>query len=322
MHRCRIYGLGLSVNVPIAGLRGLAPPERVDVTLTLGPLPERVAGASSVFRDRYVSPDLDESGVPAVRVSLREDGEFHRISYADGTHVVVDVAGENVWAEGPPRAGIEDTATYLLGPALGFVLRLRGTTCLHASAVAIDGRAVAFVGGAGAGKSSLAAAFAQLGHPVLTDDVAPLTDRGARFEVQPAYPRVRLWPDSVDALFGSPDELPVITPGWEKRFLDLNAGRRFASSPLELGAIYFLGARTAASVPEFAAVSAAEGLIALVGDTYTSRWLDRDLRAREFDVLARLAGHVPMRRLRPLDDPRRLPDLCQAILQDFAALTP
>ena len=314
---CRIYGLGLAVNVPIAGLRGLPPTDRIDVSLTLGPIPERLS-ADLPYRDRYIAPAADDEE-PPVRVAIRADGAFHSVTYADGTRVFVDAAAANVWAEGPEAAGVEDTATYLLGPALGFVLRLRGVTCLHASAVALGGRAVAFVGNAGAGKSSLAAAFAQLGHSVLTDDVAPITDHGRHFEIQPAYPRVRLWPDSVEALFGSPDELPVITPGWDKRFLDLNAPRRFEPSPLPLGAIYFLGARRRGELPEFVGLEGPEGLIALVSDTYTSRWLDRGLRAKEFDLLARVAEHVPLRRVHPVDDASALPDLCDAILRDLEA---
>src|SRR5207253_2928817 len=71
-----------------------------------------------------------------------------------------------------------------------------------------------------------------------------LEDFGDRFNVQPACPRVRLWPDAVEALFGAPDALPRITPGWEKRYLALdNAHHRFQASPLELRAVYLLGER-------------------------------------------------------------------------------
>ena len=100
-------------------------------------------------------------------------------------------------------------------------------SCLHASAVAIEGRAVAIVGPSGAGKSSTAAAFARLGYPVLSDDIVALTGDGQRFHVQPAYPRVRLWPSAVTSLFGSRDALPRIVPDWEKRYLPLIDGYPF-----------------------------------------------------------------------------------------------
>lgn len=316
---CSIYGLGLKTNVPIAGLRGLAAADRVDVSLVLGFMPAHLADeAAGSTRDIYIAEELNEAGRPRIRVSQLGNGSHYRLAYADGTRVVVDAQGSNVWATGPEGATVEDTAAYLLGPALAFVLKLRGITCLHASAVAIDGRAVAFVGPAGAGKSSAAAAFARAGYPVLTDDVAPLHDRGTRFEIQPAYPRVRLWPDSAEALFGSPEALPRITPLWGKRYLDLNQPRfEFTDRALELAAIYLLAPRVPGAAPAFEALDSRAGLMALVVESYSRRFLDRAQRAREFDLLSRVVANVPMRRLSPCADLGRISGLCEAILRDL-----
>ena len=116
-----------------------------------------------------------------------------------------------------------DTATYLLGPVLGFVLRLRGIACLHASAISIDGRTVLLLGPAGSGKSTTAAAFACKGCRVLSEDVCALHCTPDGIFVQPGYPRLRL-PNSVGMLFGAQDALPLLTPNWNKRFLDLANG--------------------------------------------------------------------------------------------------
>lgn len=320
---CSVYGLGLRVNVPIAGLAGLASPPGIDVRMSLGPAPECVSSVEvNEWREYYASPELDEHGEPQVTVHRARDDTRFRISYLDGTVIFVDAAGREVWATIPEGATAEDTATYLLGPTLGFVLRLRGVTCLHASAVAIDGRAVALAGPSGTGKSSTAAAFARLGYPVLTDDVAAIRDEGARFVVEPAYPRVRLWPRSVESMFGSTDALPRITPTWDKRFLDLRGdGYRFQREPLPLGAVYLLGDRES-NPPRIEAVSAREGLMALVSDTYVTYLLERALRAREFDVLGRLVQAVPMRRAVPSADFSRIDELCEAIVDDFRRLPP
>ena len=120
----------------------------------------------------------DVRGEPVLRVWLQEgDGSF-RLRYSDGVEFGVDRRGTRVWASGPEGTLPEYLAVYLLGPVMGFVLRLRGITCLHASAVMVDNRALAFLGPPGAGKSTLAAAFALSGHPVLSDDVLPLTRSG------------------------------------------------------------------------------------------------------------------------------------------------
>ncbi len=314
MQPCSLYGLGVHVNVPIAGLAGLPKAQRVDVRITVGVEPPD-AGDESQWREYYASPERDDRGVHHIHVSRRAHPDGYRVAYEDGTRIYVDGAGAHVWAVGPDNATVEDTATYLLGPTLGFVLRLRGVTCLHASAIAIRGQAVAIVGPSGFGKSSLAAAMAQRGHAVLTDDVAALVDEDDRFEIRPAYPRIRLWPASVEALFGSNDALPRITPTWDKRFLALDGARfQFQPESLPLAAIYLIADRDpAAGGPRVDAVEGRDALIGLVANTYTTYLLDKEMRAREFGVLARLSRAVPVRRAVPAVEFARIGELCDAI---------
>lgn len=321
---CSVYGLGVQVNVPIAGLAGLAPSSHVDVNITLGTMPPDIGAVpESDWLTYYISPDQNESGAPSVTASKLPGDTYFRIAYADGTAVFVNADGSGVWATWPDPATVEDTATYLLGPALGFVLRRRGVTCLHASAVVIDGQAIALVGPSGAGKSSTAAAFARLGYPVLSDDVVALADQGSRFKVQPAYPRVRLWPESVESLFGDSDALERITPSWEKRFLNLNGTEyQFQREPLPLGAIYFLSSRGGLGEPSLIEpLGLGAGLMSLVSDTSTTFLLDRQNRAKEFELLGRLVQCVPLRRVTPSSDISRISDLCHAIVDDFRQLT-
>ena len=323
MISCTVYGLGLRVNVPIAGLAGLPRPSQIDVNMSLGALPPELTRLfPGNAEEYYVSPYKDEHGQTTQTVFRLLDGKYFRINYSDGTVIVVDSAGDNVWASWPETASVEDTATYLLGPTLGFVLRLRGITCLHASAISIGDTAIALVGPSGAGKSSTAAAFARLGYPVLSDDVVPLADCGHHFMVQPAYPRVRLWPESVASLFGSANALPRITPGWEKRFLDLNGpDYQFQRDPLPLAAIYLLGERSdTENLPLIESVGPGDAFITLVSETYTNYLLSKEQRAREFEMLGRLVESVPIRRATPHADFGKLPALCQAIVEDFQRL--
>ena len=177
-------------------------------------------------------------------LSTLAGGGYYRLLYSDGTEFIVDRTGTRIWATWPDTLTLEDMATYLLGPVLGFVLRLRGITCLHASAVAIGDQAIAFLGTAGAGKSTAAVAFAERGYPALSDDVAALSDQEHTFFVQPGYPLLRLWPSTIATLYGPMDTLPRLTPTWDKRYLDLTQnGYRFQQEPLPLAAIYILDER-------------------------------------------------------------------------------
>jgi hypothetical protein len=270
----------------------------------------------------YVSPYRDPDGRPVLTIWELTGGDYYRLLFADGTEFWVDRPGTAVWADWPGGLTPEDTATYLLSSVMGFVLGLRGTPCLHGSAVAVGGRAVALVGPSGAGKSTTAAALALRGLPVLADDLVVLRGRGEPFLVQPAYPRLRLWPASARLLCGEAP-LPPLTPNWDKRFLDLTGnGCRFQDRPLPLGAVYLLDPRgTDPVAPCVEPLPAADGLIALVANTYLNHLPDRRLRARGFDLLGRVAARVPLRRVKPHADPDRLARLCDVILDDFGALS-
>ncbi|MCC7417793.1 MAG: hypothetical protein IT176_11700 [Acidobacteria bacterium] len=67
---------------------------------------------------------------------------------------------------------------------------------LHASAVVLDGSAAAFLGAAGTGKSTIAAALALDGASTLTDDALVIRFAGRRALADPTYPGIRLWPSS------------------------------------------------------------------------------------------------------------------------------
>lgn len=315
-----VYGLRLRTNLPVPGLGVLPSVTGTDVSLWLGSRPARLNKLQDTPETLYVSPNQDDRGEPSLIVRKLSRGAYFQFHYADSTEFVLDRRGTKIWATWPETLTLDDAATYLLGPVLGFVLRLRGVICLHASAVAIDGAAVAFVGPSGAGKSTTAAAFAGMGYPVLSDDVVALVEEGTRFFVQPAYPRVCLWPDAVGSLYASPEALPRLTPNWDKRYLDLNDnGHRFQQRALPLAGIYFLDERSGdLQAPRIEAVVAGTGLMSLVANTYVNYLLDQRMRAQEFDLLGRLVTRIPLRRVFGHQDPACL-KLCHVILDDFCS---
>jgi hypothetical protein len=254
-------------------------------------------------------------GDGAFTVSEFADHRFLQLKYADGTRFLMDCAATTIWGEVGPGLSHNDLCVYLLGPVMGFVLRQRGSTALHASSISMHGRAIAIVGEAGAGKSTTAAALALRGWPVLCEDVCALAQTAGHYEVLPAYPRVCLWPDSVDFLYASRDALPLIVQGWEKRFLALDGNRAvFASSGLPLAAVFLLAARSDdSSAPRIEPVSQREALLQLVQNTYMNWYLDRHQRAGEFDVLTRLISSVECFRVVPSADPARLSALAEMI---------
>jgi hypothetical protein len=318
-----IYGMVLCSDQPIPGLVPVPATRPADVELHLGSAPpeleEMLRAAPEPW---YVSPYRDERGEPVSRGWRLAGGAYLRLRYCDGTEFFFDRMGARIWSIWSDRSTLDDTATYLLGPVLSFLLGLRGTPCLHASVIAVDGKAVALLGPPGAGKSTTAAAFAQRGYPVLSDDVAAVHEQDGRFLIQPAYPRIRLWPSSVKALYGSPEALPRITPTWDKRDLDLTAnGCLFQSSPLPLAAIYFLAPRVAVPVaPLVEGINGQDSLMCLISNVHTAYMLGRPFPAQSFNLLNRLLRCIAVRRVVADEDRGRIPQLCDAILDDFRRL--
>lgn len=318
MYRYCAYGLQLVVNAPIPGLLVLPSEagDRCDRQIWLDDWPEPLnpleppSEAILWYTSRKINPNLQV---------WRLDNEVYWFRYRSGAEFLVDHRQKAIWSRWQDPLTVEDAATYLLGPILGFVLRSQGVLCLHASAVAIEKRAIAFVGQAGAGKSTTAAAFARLGYPVLTDDVLALTPQNSAYWVQPAYPGVRLWDASVTALFGRAEALPRLVPThptWDKRYLDLTRSPyTFQSQPIPLTCIYLLDSRQSQNPQgEIIDVSPQEGAVALIANTYTNYLLNKTMRAIEFQHLGQLLQSVQIRRLHPHTDFNYLPTTLKSIL--------
>lgn len=327
MPRYQMYGLVVETDRPLPEHAALATPSPAspDVRVHLAeeaalvdwPMPPKAEGGRRIFtsdRPEYVNN-------PNVQIDYFESAGLYRFLYGDGIVFLINTdsrgnprrefptselcplpSGFRVWGSWPKDMTLEDAVVYLLGPVLGFILRLRGLTALHASAAVFGGRAVVFVGPGGSGKSTLAAALARAGYPILSDDVSALSETSGVFRVIPGYPQLRLWRDSVRLLYGADDALPKLVPAsdwWDKRYLDLDqAGLRFQDQPAPLGGVYLLeppdqsvlGARIGPVPP-------LEALPRLIPNTYANYALNREMRAAEFQTLGRLLRQVTVKEL-------------------------
>jgi hypothetical protein len=318
----RAYGVGIvsATNIP-----GLQPCDITSSSFVLqfetGPEPDwAVRGRALPGRILSRLPAHERTADPSFVLTEHGNGQCHELAYSDGTRFIVDETATRVWGTFRPPLTREDLATYFLGPVMGFLLRRKHVTCLHASGVELLGKAVAFSGDAGYGKSTTAAALALRGVPVLSEDILPLTQTDGKCLAIPGYPRVCLWPDAVRKLVGSADGLPRLTPTWEKRYLPLDGVRaKFARDSKPLGAIYLFGERSAdAKAPRVESMRPRDALLELVQNTYMNWLLDRERRAVEFDELWRVVQQVPVRRIIAHTDGAEIATLCDRILADAA----
>jgi hypothetical protein len=316
----RAYGVGIESSVSIPGLIPSIPAHtRFSLQFETGPVPLWVTRATSL-PGRVLShlPEDQRTADPAFVLTEHANGVCYDLSYSNGTRFVLDGSMERMWGTFRPPLAIEDMAVYFLGPVMGFLLRLRHITCLHASGVELHGHAVLFSGDAGYGKSTTAAALALRGAAVLGEDVVPLELTEGRYWAIPGYPRVCLWPDAVAKLLGDEQALPLLSPTWEKRYLPLDGVRAtFASKKKPLGIIYLFGERSSdPNAPRIDELRPREALLKLVQNTYMNWLLDRTRRAEEFDELCNVVQQVPVRRVVAHMEGEKLGTLCERIFED------
>ena len=218
-----------------------------------------------------------------------------------------------MWCTWPESASLEDTCTYLSGPILSLLLRLRGALALHASAVQIGSGAIGFVGAHEAGKSTLAAALGAAGCRVVTDDVLHVRAEGTRWMVEPFASMLRLWPDGAQLALGAGAELPAIAAGWDKRALHLGGAIPAANAPLPLLALAWLAPRGSEAAIE--PLSAGTALVHLAANSSAAHLLDSASRAVEFSALASLVRCVPCAAITAPSDPAAFPDFVTCVLE-------
>ena len=301
-----LYGLNVESDLALPELRSQTAPwdhnPRVKLFLrdAFSHWPIETGGDESTLIFR--SEQNGSTNNPNVRIEYFAAARCYRFLYGDGIGFALDYDGKNIWAIWPPQMSLEDAIVYLLGPVFAFVLRLRGFTSLHASAAVIRGNAVAFVGPGGAGKSTIAGALARGNYPILGDDVAVLEKISEEYYLRPAYPHLRLWPNSGSILFGAKDALPKLVPSsesWDKCFLDLDQpGFRFQTKPAPIRCILLLeGYSPEVQVARIDEITPLNAFARLAANTCVNYGLTTKLRAREFHELGQLVARVVIKRL-------------------------
>ena len=157
----------------------------------------------------------------AITLSLQKEGRF---LFNNGVEIVLDPH---------PELDRSSLNLFMLGAGLNIALFQRGLWVFHASVVAISGRAVAFLGLQHAGKTTMAMAMLRRGYQLLSDDLLALRREGTQILAIPAFPRMKIWPDTAETLRVPIDGLPRVSTNTDKRTLSLKEGFCLDEFPLE-----------------------------------------------------------------------------------------
>jgi hypothetical protein len=131
------YGLMIHCEFPLPELVEAPASESASASRPKGEADVRIALASAGV------PPAQNPSYPANSTWARADSAF--VDYPDAASFLIH-SGREIIVHLTPDADMRAVRLYLLGPILALLLHQRQLLVLHASAVSIRGRAVAFVG--------------------------------------------------------------------------------------------------------------------------------------------------------------------------------
>jgi hypothetical protein len=205
------------------------------------------------------------------------------------------LGGREVVVESADGASERNQRLYLLGSVMGALLHQRRLLPLHANAIVLGGRAVAFCGHSGAGKSTVAAWFHDRGDPVLADDVCAIAASGGGALALPGVPRLRLWRDALEKGGRSAADYSRSFESMDKWDVPTRQAQA-AAAPVPLDRIYVLAkAEAPIDGPVIRRLSGIDGVNALVANTYRGRYVQiAGLTASHLATCLAVARAVPI----------------------------
>jgi hypothetical protein len=182
-------------------------------------------------------------------------------------------------------------AQLLLGSALSTLLSLRGHSVLHASAVQTDLGVVAFVGGSGRGKTTLAALCCAAGAALVSDDVLRVESSDGRAWCFSGSRELRLRPAAA--------ELAGILDSGREHTVDGRVGVRprwGGTGRLPLVAVVAPACVHGGDRLQIERRRGRQAVMELISHPHATGWADAESARRDFSVLTGLTTSVPVYR--------------------------
>jgi hypothetical protein len=272
-------------------------------------LPELPASSSGSTALTILERRVDFEAPDTSKVICRATGKGELVVYSKGVGTALVRNGSEILIQ--PGAGVDPLTLrlFLLQQVMAMALWQRGLLVLHAGAVVIDGKAAAFVGASGQGKSTLVAALGRLGCPVLCDDVLAIEMGSGALMAQVGLTHLKLTEQARENVGVGTDAQTI--PDRSNKKLCAMDGKATEAAPL--GAIFLLA--TGERV-ELLKVATARAVIELVRQSYGAELLPHLGKAgNHFEQCAEIARTIPMYVLSRPRDFSLLPKIAEEVIQ-------
>ncbi|MGQ0715656.1 MAG: hypothetical protein ACT4PJ_18310 [Gemmatimonadaceae bacterium] len=250
-------------------------------------------------------------GTTAVRL-YRSHSEWHLV-YDDTGRFDIALDGRRIVWRQAPGASPDAARLDVIGRVLAMAMHAGGDVCLHASAVAINGVAIGFLGPKGFGKSTLAWALVRAGARLLTDD----TLRVRLGDTSRAYPGVHELRLRSDAAAELPPRARDARASGDRVVVGEFEPDRLQHTPVNLAALYVLApVKTGVSASGASGVPLAPvpSALALVRHVKIAPLLTGAEAGHLLDRVVALARAVPVRLLEVPRDFGRLDEVVSDLL--------
>ncbi len=204
---------------------------------------------------------------------------------------VIDAGSRQVIFHRDPACDPEVVAILLAGTVTAYLLSAEGSLVLHASAVEVDGKALAFVGQSGQGKTTVATLLATEGYPLVTDDLLPVDSHDGEVTCVPGGIELRVREKSQELADWLGSDVP------RRRTADERLAVAVPVTPsdrLPLGAVVIPWPDRESREVSARLLSAGEGAMSLARYQRVEGWTPPDVLRSQFEAITAVVGSVPV----------------------------
>ncbi|MEQ6902460.1 hypothetical protein [Nocardioides sp. YIM 152588] len=303
----RLYGMTIRSEVPLHQDRRRSDGGAIDLEVAMG---------EPMRRDDATPPGrlLLDLRVDRRFYAATEEPDGYLLRFFGCCDVTLD-RGLTRASVRPVEGGDRDLVTVLVsGALLAFVLAMKGTPVLHASAVQVGDVALGFVGSSGMGKSTLATLMCAAGAALVTDDVLALdlSDPRPRCALGATELRLRAAAAELATQFEDAVRVRVTSDAREAVSAPSSRVERLPLAGLVVPQPDRSRRRSAAEITR---VDERDALLLLARFPRLLGWVDSTVQRRSFQHLGEIAATVPVYRAVVPWGPPFDPDLARDLLR-------